>query len=82
MTEFYVKVNPGSEEFKIENGLMPEIYLISEPENGRANSELTEKLSQVLDSRVGIVSGAKSRRKKLVTDLTEKELEKRLSSIQ
>jgi uncharacterized protein YggU (UPF0235/DUF167 family) len=80
MTEFYVKVHPDSECFKVENGFIPDIFLESKAENGKANKELRRKLSNFLDADVGIISGAKSRRKKLKTELSEEELEQRLSS--
>lgn len=80
MTEFYVKVHPGSEKFELKDGVIPEVFLESEAENGRANEELRRKLSEHLDAEIGIISGAKSRRKKLKTELSEEELEKRLSS--
>lgn len=80
MTEFYVKVHPDSEDFRVEEDLIPEVYLTSRAENGRANRELRDRFSEILDADVGIISGAKSRRKKLKTELSEEELRERLSS--
>lgn len=80
MTEFYVKAKPGSEEFRVENDFITTIFLESKAENGKANEELRRKLSEFLNAEVGIISGAKSKRKKLKTELSEVELEKRLSS--
>ena len=78
MTEFYVKVKPDSKQFKIEKSTYPIIYLVSEAENGRANTELISKLEKILDENVAIISGHKSSRKKLKTDLSQNHIEKRL----
>lgn len=64
MPEIYVKVRPGTE-FKIEMKTYPVIGLEAEAENGKANSELLKKLEKITGERPGIVSGHKSRRKKL-----------------
>ena len=78
MTEFYVKVKPGQEEFTIENGTIPKIRLVNEAENGRANAELVEKLGRILGERPGIISGHKSSRKKLKVDLPEEKIREKL----
>ncbi|MFB6099819.1 MAG: DUF167 domain-containing protein [Candidatus Nanohalobium sp.] len=75
MTEFYVKVEPGSGEFRMEDGSIPRVYLTEPAENGRANSELISKLSEVLGQKPGIVSGHHSRRKKLKVDIPEEKVE-------
>ncbi len=70
MSEFYVKVEPSSEEFDVDfSGSFPKIFLESGAEKGRANRELVERLSEILGEKVGILSGHRSRRKKLVVDI-------------
>lgn len=78
MTQFYVKVVPDCEEFSIDRGTYPEVSLTEKAENGRANTELKEKIGEILGTSVGIVSGHKSSRKKLAVDMEEQEVEKRL----
>lgn len=80
MTEFYVKVKPGQDEFDIEDGNFPTFYLESRAENGRANAELLQRLEEILGNRPGIISGHQSRRKKLKTDLLEEELERKIEA--
>ncbi|MFB6192689.1 MAG: DUF167 domain-containing protein [Candidatus Nanohaloarchaea archaeon] len=78
MTEFYVKVKPGQEEFRIEEGSFPTIFLESEAENGKANVELVQRMKQILGEKPGIISGHKSRRKKLKVDLSEEKVEQKM----
>lgn len=78
MTEIYVKVEPDSREFRVENGHIPKIYLESEAENGQANDELKRRLKQITGHKTGIVSGHRSRRKKIVIDMPEKQLRQKL----
>lgn len=78
MPEIYVKVEPDSNKFKIENGSMPKIYLKQPAENGRANAELVRKLKKLTGENIGIVSGHKSRRKKLSIESSEKEFREKL----
>lgn len=76
MSEFYVKVVPESDEFKIDtSGSFPKVFLENKAENGRANHELLTRLSEILGVKVGIVSGHSSRRKKLVADIEKDEVE-------
>lgn len=82
MTEIHVKVVPGSEEFRVETGYMPKIYLEEEAENGRANQELVHKLESILGEKPGIISGHKSRRKKLKVPLEEKKIRQKLEEIE
>lgn len=81
MTEIYVKVEPASDEFKVENGQIPRIELESEAENGKANTELKRRLKDITGKKIGIVSGHKSRRKIIVVDMPEKELRRKLGEI-
>ena len=78
MTEFYIKVKPDSDQFKIEKSTYPKVYLESKAENGRANSELIMKLTKILGEDIAIISGHKTSRKKLKTDLSKPVIEKRL----
>ena len=81
MTEIHVKVEPDSSEFKIEMGYMPKFYLENEAENSRANVELLNRLENILGERPGIISGHKSRRKKLKTSLDEEEFRRKLGEV-
>ena len=77
MTEFYVKVETECDEFGIDcSGSIMKVYLRSPAENGRANSELLNRLSEILGVKVGILSGHTSRRKKLVADIEKDEIER------
>lgn len=76
--EIYVKVNPGSDEFRIEKKSFYEISLEQPAENGRANAELVERLQQILGVKTGIISGHQSRRKKIKADISEKEFGKKM----
>lgn len=81
MTEIHVKVEPDSDEFKVETGYMPKFYLENKAENGRANVELLNRLENILGKRPGIISGHKSRRKKLKTSLDEEEFRRKIGEI-
>lgn len=78
MTEIYVKVEPGSDSFRIEEGSITKVYLTEKAENGRANVELVRRLEKILGVKPGIISGHKSRRKKLKVPLPEKEIYRKL----
>jgi len=75
MTQLYVKVQPDSDGFRIERGTYPKIYLGNKAENGKANTELLNRLEEITGEQPGIVSGHKSKRKKIAIDMTEKEFE-------
>lgn len=81
MTEIYVKVEPDSGEFKVENGQIPRIELESEAENGKANQELKRRLKDITGKKAGIVSGHKSRRKKIAVDMPEDQLRRKIGEI-
>ena len=81
MTQIHVKVEPDSDEFKVETGYMPKFYLENKAENGRANVELLNRLENILGKRPGIISGHKSRRKKLKTSLDEEEFRRKIGEI-
>lgn len=76
--ETYVKVKPGADEFRIELGDHPVIHLEEEPENGRANTELLERLKKILGEKPGIVSGHKSRMKKLKIPMNREEFREKI----
>jgi uncharacterized protein YggU (UPF0235/DUF167 family) len=78
MTEIYIKVEPGTGEFKIEPGQIPKIYLENPAEKGKANTELKNRLEEITSAKIGIVSGAKSRRKKLKIDISEQKFREKL----
>ncbi|MCJ7478663.1 MAG: DUF167 domain-containing protein [Candidatus Nanohaloarchaeota archaeon QJJ-7] len=76
MTEFYIKVRPGEERFDIDtSGTYPVVDLESPAEKGRANEELVHRLSEIFGEEAGIVSGHHSRRKKMIVEMPEKEIE-------
>ena len=79
MTEFYVKVKPDSDEFRIEQGTIKTVELEQKAENGRANAELVRRLEEILGEKPGIVSGRKSRRKKLKIGMPEKQIDKKIN---
>jgi uncharacterized protein (TIGR00251 family) len=79
MASFYVKVQPDSEEFRLEGGSILQAYLTQPAENGRANSELVRNLEQILGQKPAIISGHKSSRKKLKVDMQEEKLEEKVT---
>ncbi len=81
MTTVKLKVEPDSNEFKVENGFMPKIYLENRAENGRANAELRSRLEEILGERPGIVSGTKSRRKKLKLEMSEQKFNEKIEEV-
>ena len=78
MTEVYVKVEPDSDEFRIEQGSIPRVYLEQPAENGKANAELVRRLHRIIGEKPGILSGHKSRRKKLSLKMSEKDFRNKL----
>ena len=78
MAEIYVKVETDQKEFSLEKGTMLQASLTEKAENNRANTELVERLSDVMDTRVGLIKGHKKRRKKIKIDLTEEQVERRI----
>lgn len=79
MTEVYVKVEPDSDEFRIEQGSIPRVYLEQPAENGKANAELVRRLKDITGEKPGILSGHKSRRKKLSLKMSEKEFRNKIA---
>jgi len=82
MTELYVKVKTGQNDFNVELGHMLKVSLTEEAENNRANTELVERLSSILEGEVGIVKGHKSRRKKVKLEASGDEVERRIEEWQ
>ncbi|MFB6292232.1 MAG: DUF167 domain-containing protein [Candidatus Nanohaloarchaea archaeon] len=81
MAKIYVKVEPGSEEFSVETeGMFPRVHLTEEAENGRANSELLDRLEGILGQKPGIISGHRSRRKQVKVDLPKEEIMQKLEA--
>lgn len=79
MSEFYVKVKPESSQQAVNtSSSIIEIRLESAAENGRANSELLRLMQKILGEKPGIISGHKSRRKKLKTSLSKELVDQRL----
>jgi len=78
VAEIYVKVEPGSDEFRIEFRDYPIIYLEQEAESGKANSELLSRLEEISGGKPVIVSGHRSRRKKIKVDIDKGRLRGRL----
>ncbi len=80
MSHFHIKVEPEQDEFRIDTGgTYPRIRVQAPAEAGRANAELTARLSDELETDVGIVSGHRSRRKKIAVDMERDEALSRLS---
>jgi len=77
-----VSVVPKSVRFSIsvKDGRL-KISLKSPPEKDKANMELTRELSKALGCGVRILSGHKSRRKRLDIDISEEQWQAFLSNI-
>lgn len=78
MPEIYVKVRPESEDFGIEMKTYPVIDLERKAEQGKANTELINRLEDITGERPAIISGHKSRRKKLKLDMSKKDFKEKL----
>jgi uncharacterized protein (TIGR00251 family) len=78
--DFYVKVEPDSGEFKIEEGSFLKVYLTKPAENNKANAELVGKLESILGQKLAVISGHRSRRKKLKVDLPERKFKEKIDN--
>ena len=58
------------------------IFLQEKAENGKGNAELLNRLDELLDERPGIISGQKSRRKKLKTSLDKERVMEKLEGFE
>lgn len=79
MTEFYVKVETDSDEFKIEGGKIPRVCLTAPARNGKANSELITQFEEILGCRPAIVSGHTSKRKKIAVNVSSSQIKDKIS---
>ncbi len=82
MAEIYVKVKTGQENFNLETGTMLKVSLTQKAKNNRANTELVERLSNIVNKRVGLIDGHKKPRKKIKVDLNKKQINKRIKEWQ
>jgi len=77
MPEIYVKVRPETQ-FEVEMKTYPVIGLESKAEHGKANSELLRRLKEITGEKPAIISGHKSRRKKLKIDQDKNSFKEKL----
>lgn len=78
-----IKVRPRSKKFKIEFDDILIISCTQLPVKGKVNHELIRELSRIFNTKVEIISGFHSRRKKiLVKDIAEEETRKILKELQ
>ncbi len=70
----------GSFSVSVKDGKV-KVHLRSPPENNKANIELVKELGKALSCEVRIVSGQKSRHKKLELGLDKEEWERYLHSL-
>ena len=82
MTKIYVKVKTNQENLELETGTMLKASLTQKAEHNRANTELVERLSDIFDTRVGLIEGHNRPRKKIKVDLTKEEVEERIEKWQ
>ncbi|MDY6771121.1 MAG: DUF167 domain-containing protein [Candidatus Nanohaloarchaea archaeon] len=79
MSQLYIKVETEQDTFSVDtDATYPRIALEAPASQGKANAELTQRLGQRLGEDVAIVSGHKSRRKKIQVDLPKEEVLQRL----
>ncbi|MCX6798541.1 MAG: DUF167 domain-containing protein [Candidatus Diapherotrites archaeon] len=80
-----VRVSPASKEFAFcgldewRGSLI--VRLRSKPEKGKANQELVERLQEFFSAKVELLSGEKSKEKKLLVHAKKERLIERLSEI-
>ncbi len=74
-----ITVVPKSRQFSIvkKDGKI-KIHLKSAPENNKANLELVKELSKAMDCQVRIISGLKSKSKKIELSISQEDFEMRL----
>ncbi|MEM3422722.1 MAG: DUF167 domain-containing protein [Candidatus Bilamarchaeaceae archaeon] len=76
-----ISVIPSSPSFLIQKKEnIIKVYLTEKAEGNRANLELIKELRSLTGKEVKIISGSKSRRKKIFIDVSESEWEEILSS--
>jgi uncharacterized protein YggU (UPF0235/DUF167 family) len=83
MPTFVVHVVPGSSRAGADGTRdgVPRLRVKSPPTDGRANAEAEKLLGRLLGARVGLVHGARARRKTFSAELTRGELEARLREV-
>jgi len=71
-----IAVVPKSKQFSIikKEGKI-KVHLKSAPENNKANLELVKEFSKIFNCQVRIISGLKSKHKKLELDISEENFE-------
>lgn len=78
-----IQVKPRSKKFKIEFNEMLIVYCTHPPIKGKVNHELIRELSRIFGTKVEIVSGYHSRRKRIILNgITEEETKKILAALQ
>ncbi len=76
-----MKVEPDASRFAVLlDGDFPCLKLTAPAEQGRANDELTRRLTEIFGEKTGIVSGHHSRRKKIAVDLDRDTVMERLEA--
>lgn len=82
MTRLYITVHPDSDSFRVETGgRFPAVFIEAPADDGRANAALRSRLTDILGTEPGIVSGHRSRRKQIAVDsLSEDEILDRLAA--
>ena len=76
-----VSVVPKAGRFRIEKNSRIKVYLKSPPEGNRANLELVNEFGKLFGNPVKILSGAKSKKKKIQLPVTEAEWNEFLSEL-
>jgi len=76
---FRVKAKPNSPQFSIKFNDQLIIHCKSRPEKNRANLEIIKELKKIFDKDVKIISGFKSKNKKiLIHNITEEEIKEKM----
>ncbi|HPM85631.1 MAG: DUF167 domain-containing protein [Candidatus ainarchaeum sp.] len=82
-TVLNAKISTGKKEFKVEFDKEKNIILIKttqQPDKNKANKEILKELKKFFNSEVKIVSGIKSKEKKININLPKKEVEEILQN--
>jgi len=76
-----VSVVPKSGRFRIEKNSRIKVYLRSPPEGNKANLELIKEFERIFGKPVAILSGLKSKKKKIKLPITDERWESFISEI-
>ncbi|MCD6403481.1 MAG: YggU family protein [Candidatus Aenigmarchaeota archaeon] len=77
-----IKVIPNSPKFKVKTNSFIKVYLTSEPKRGKANKELINMFKKIFGVEVKILSGARTKTKKLLLPgLTKQDFIRGLSKL-